>query len=278
MSLQEEHARRARTADIPQLHEQVVSSVLQHVALRHRLASSSLTCKSWRSAANAATKEELENQAFEAHGVRPDFLQSMGQLRFLKIEAGASPDALLLLCDALSLLGELRGVTFRLKMLSIPGLVTPGVDMTPLLSLQQLQYLFVGGEVVDDAVAGSVLAKMTQLMRLKVFGAPQLTGQGMLALTSLKKLIELEIGGCGFSITLSNEDQEGYVSLHHDEDGPPDVWMQLLARCLRSDVCLKEATAQLLAYHAEVEKKLKLAYAHMRADAEHYASVCGSDD
>uniref|UniRef100_A0A383W1S6 Uncharacterized protein n=1 Tax=Tetradesmus obliquus TaxID=3088 RepID=A0A383W1S6_TETOB len=166
----------------------------------------------------------------------------------------------------------------ELKMLSIPGLVAPGVDLTPLLSLQQLQYLFVGGEVVDDAVASSVLAKMTQLMRLKVFGAPQLTDQGLLALTSRKKLIELEIGGCGFNSTLSNEDQEGYVSLHHDEGGPPDVWMQLLARCLRSDVCLKEATAQLLAYHAEVEKGLELAYAHMRADAEHYASVCGSDD
>uniref|UniRef100_A0A383W1U9 F-box domain-containing protein n=1 Tax=Tetradesmus obliquus TaxID=3088 RepID=A0A383W1U9_TETOB len=72
-----------------------------------------LSCTSALALAALTALQELEIQAFEAHGVRPDFLQSMGQLRFLKIEAGASPDALLLLCDALPLLGELRGVTFR---------------------------------------------------------------------------------------------------------------------------------------------------------------------
>jgi hypothetical protein len=84
-----------------------------------------------------------------------------------------------------------------LELLSIPGLVQLGVDMGPLLGLWQLRELYVGGEAVDDGVAGSVLAHMVRLRQLEVAGAPHLTDAGVLALAGNKGLRELLLVECG---------------------------------------------------------------------------------
>jgi hypothetical protein len=83
------------------------------------------------------------------------------------------------------------------ELLSIPGLVQPGVDMSPLLGLGRLQDLYVGGVAIDDEVAGSVFARMGGLRRLEVAAAPQLTDDGVLALAGNKGLRELLLVRCG---------------------------------------------------------------------------------
>jgi hypothetical protein len=103
-----------------------------------------------------------------------------------------------------------------LQWLWFPGLVAPGVDLSQLLALEQLYCLFLGGEVIDDDVTVNILAHMTQLERLKVYAAPQLTDQGLLALTALKWLTQLEAWGCGISSSVSTEDQEGCLKLYHE--------------------------------------------------------------
>jgi hypothetical protein len=84
-----------------------------------------------------------------------------------------------------------------LELLSIPGLVQPGVDMSPLLQLWQLRELYVGGAAIDDEVAGSVLAHMVGLRRLEVAGAPHLTDAGVLSLAGNKGLRQLLLVRCG---------------------------------------------------------------------------------
>jgi hypothetical protein len=101
-----------------------------------------------------------------------------------------------------------------LKSLEVPGLVQPGVDMGPLTALTALTDLFVGGEVVDDGVASSVLAKMTGLEGLRIYHAPQLTDEGLLALSSLKQLEQLAAWNCRFTRMVSDEDHPGSLELN----------------------------------------------------------------
>jgi hypothetical protein len=76
-------------------------------------------------------------------------------------------------------------------MLWMPGLVEPGVDVSALLRLTALTALYIGGEVIDDYVAVSVLADMSSLRVSAVCDASQLTYQGLLALTALTSLRQL---------------------------------------------------------------------------------------
>jgi hypothetical protein len=62
----------------------------------------------------------------------------------------------------------------------------------------------------------SVLAKMTQLQLLKVYAAPQLTDKGLLALTALKGLTQLEAWGCSFSRRVSTENEAGCLKLYYE--------------------------------------------------------------
>jgi hypothetical protein len=83
-------------------------------------------------------------------------------------------------------IGRLVQCCPALEMLWIPGMVQPGVDMSPLLRLTALTELFVGGEVVTDGVASRVLAQMTRLKELMLFCVPELTEQGKAALAALE--------------------------------------------------------------------------------------------
>jgi hypothetical protein len=89
-----------------------------------------------------------------------------------------------------------------LELLSIPGLVQPGVDMSPLLGLWRLRELYVGGVAINDDVAGSVLAHMVGLRRLEVAGALRLTDAGVLALAGNKGLRELLLVACGLGTSM----------------------------------------------------------------------------
>jgi hypothetical protein len=92
-----------------------------------------------------------------------------------------------------------------LEQLCIAGLVEPGVDMSPLLQLTALTELYVGGGVVDDNMAGSVLARLSSLQSLGVFVAKKFTDCGLLKLTSLKQLTRLVIAGCKISRKVSRD-------------------------------------------------------------------------
>jgi hypothetical protein len=111
-------------------------------------------------------------------------------------------------CFGLGDVSRLVACCPALQTLWIPGLVAQGVDLSGLLSMEQLYCVFVGGEVRDDDVASNILAHMTQLGRLKVYAAPQLTDQGLLAFTALRGLTMLESWRCGFSSSVSTEDQD----------------------------------------------------------------------
>jgi hypothetical protein len=102
-----------------------------------------------------------------------------------------------------------------LETLWVPGLVQPGVDMSPLTALTALTELLVGGEAVDDGVASSVLAKMTGLERLRIYHAPQLADEGLLALSSLRCLQQLAAWKCGFSRMVSDEDHPGSLDMEY---------------------------------------------------------------
>jgi hypothetical protein len=75
--------------------------------------------------------------------------------------------------------------------------------MSPLLQLTALTKLLVGGDVVDDNVACHVLSRLSSLQSLGVFDAKKFTDRGLLALTALKQLTRLAIGGCGISCEVS---------------------------------------------------------------------------
>jgi hypothetical protein len=85
--------------------------------------------------------------------------------------------------------------------------------MSPLTALTALTELCVGGRVVNDCVASSVLAKMTGLEFLRIYHAPQLTDKGLLALSSLRQLEQLAAWKCGFSRMVSDGDNPGSLDL-----------------------------------------------------------------
>lgn len=98
--------------------------------------------------------------------------------------------------------GELARLVQRcpaLQLLFIPGLLQPGVDMTPLTSLTALTWLSVGGAAVDDGAASAALAGLTRLRRLYIYAAPQLTDWGLLKLTALRQLTDLKVWSSGVS-------------------------------------------------------------------------------
>jgi hypothetical protein len=75
--------------------------------------------------------------------------------------------------------------------------------------------LFVGGEAVHDGVASSALAKMTGLERLRIYHVPQLTDEGLLALSSLRRLQQLAAWKCSFSRMVSDEDHLGSLDFEY---------------------------------------------------------------
>lgn len=55
----------------------------------------------------------------------------------------------------------------------------------------------------DGYVACDVLAQLSGLQRLGVFAAREVTDSGLLALTALRQLTRLAVGGCGISPEVS---------------------------------------------------------------------------
>jgi hypothetical protein len=89
-----------------------------------------------------------------------------------------------------------------LECLSIPGMVDEDEDVTPLAALTALTALFISGEAFTDGVISEVLAPLTQLQRLQIYNAPNMTDQGLLALSALRQLTVLGAWDCGISEAL----------------------------------------------------------------------------
>lgn len=122
-----------------------------------------------------------------------------------------------------------------LQQLGIPGLVEPGVQMQPLLQLTALTWLSVGGEMVTDDVACDVLAQLSGLRQLGVFDASGFTDCGLLALTQLRQLAWLAVGGCGISAEVSARFAHG-GEIQEDDEGE-SLELRLQVRCFILQVC-----------------------------------------
>jgi hypothetical protein len=123
-----------------------------------------------------------------------------------------------------------------LESLWVPGLLQPIVELSPLTALTALTELVVGGEVVHDGMASSVLAKMTGLERLRIYFVPHLTDAGLLSLSSLRQLEQLAAWKCGFSSMVSHEHHVGSLELE-DSLSAGGHQPQLLNAYYISDVC-----------------------------------------
>lgn len=89
-----------------------------------------------------------------------------------------------------------------LQLLSIPGLVQPGVGGSALAAftaLTALTSLTVGEPTVDDAAASGTLSALTGLRCLQMYCVPQMTDRGLLSLSALRKLTHLEVADSGVS-------------------------------------------------------------------------------
>jgi hypothetical protein len=86
-----------------------------------------------------------------------------------------------------------------LEYLSIPGMVEDFEDVTPLAALTALTGLFVGGDAVYDDNISAAVAPLTRLQHLLIYHAPNMTDQGLLALSALRQLTVLVAWECGFS-------------------------------------------------------------------------------
>jgi hypothetical protein len=89
-----------------------------------------------------------------------------------------------------------------LEYLSVPGMVQVEEHLDPLTALTALTGLFVGGEAVSDDAISSALAPLTGLQRLQIYQAPDMTDQGLLALSALRQLTTLGASNCGISEAL----------------------------------------------------------------------------
>jgi hypothetical protein len=114
---------------------------------------------------------------------------------------------------------RLVGCCPGLERLWIAGLVQRGLDMSPLLQLTALTDLCIGGEVVTEDVASSVLSQLTRLRCLSVYSAQGLTDSGLLALTGLTQLTQLVVAkrkGRGISddvATVGDDDLGKWIEL-----------------------------------------------------------------
>jgi alkylhydroperoxidase family enzyme len=120
-----------------------------------------------------------------------------------------------------------------LQSVTIPGLVQPGVDISPLTALTALQELIIGGAAVDNDAAVEVLARLTGLDRLQIYHAPLLSDQGLLALTALRRLVLLIAWDCSFSEPVADgaENEEaadaGMTALQIIEGTTVSCWSSL---------------------------------------------------
>jgi hypothetical protein len=87
----------------------------------------------------------------------------------------------------------------NLQSLWIPGVVQPGVDMSPLLQLTGLTKLGLAGEAVNDNMSHNVLRRLAGLQHLDLSYAEGLTDVGLLALTSRRQLTQLQTQCCGIA-------------------------------------------------------------------------------
>ncbi|KAF6263973.1 hypothetical protein COO60DRAFT_266135 [Scenedesmus sp. NREL 46B-D3] len=135
-----------------------------------------------------------------------------------------------------------------LEFLSIPGVVRPGLGVSHLTALTALTGLFVGGGVVDDNAASTALAQLTGLRRLQVHAGPGMTDQGLLAMSALRSLTRLGAWDCGISSAVADQDITiTIVGFETQGTEVPDVWLQVLARCTRSEDCQVDAINGLVA-------------------------------
>jgi hypothetical protein len=107
-------------------------------------------------------------------------------------------------------LGRLVRCCPGLEYLSIPGMTPEGVDIRPLTALTALTGLLVSGEAVRDDAISAALAPLTRLQQLQIYQAPDMTDQGLLALSALRQLSKLAAWECGISkAVLDNEYDTG---------------------------------------------------------------------
>jgi hypothetical protein len=132
-----------------------------------------------------------------------------------------------------------------LERLAFAGVVPVNADMSPLRQLTALTELVVGGEVVDDDVASSVLAQLTRLQRLDVHCA-LMEDQGLLALTALTRLTRLAASYCSFSKEVSRPGEEGGFLDLAGKVSNWSVWLRaggvLVYSCVFLDTCARRLT------------------------------------
>jgi hypothetical protein len=128
-----------------------------------------------------------------------------------------------------------------LERLWMAGLVQRGVDMSLLLQLTALTDLCIGGEVVNNDVASSVLAQLTGLRSLGVYESRSFDDIGLLALTALQQLTRLAVGNCGISFEVSNSFAVERIEGLGDDEG----------ECLELEKKVRSGTAYtFIAVHA----------------------------
>lgn len=114
--------------------------------------------------------------------------------------------------------------------------------MRPLLQLTALSDLCIGGEVVNDDVVIDVLSQLSSLRTLHVINARAITDRGLLALTALRQLTWLAVGGCGISFEVSRD----FASQWH---APDDIHGESLE--LPEEVRCPDAPLSLLGLFSE---------------------------
>jgi hypothetical protein len=120
--------------------------------------------------------------------------------------------------------GDIDGLVHccpSLEQLWVPHMVQLGVDVSAVQALTALTGLFIGGVVWDDDAAVGVLAGMSWLRQLELYGSPQLTDNGLLALAALTGLTKLCMVNCGLGGGILSRAERTERSKSH----------QLLLRC-----------------------------------------------
>ncbi|KAF8062024.1 PAT11 [Scenedesmus sp. PABB004] len=131
-------------------------------------------------------------------------------------------------------LARIAGCCPGLQELSLLGALEPKQQwgLRALLQLSALTLLVLGGESVDDGLAGGVLARLTGLRDLSVLASQQLSPRGIVRLTALTALTRLHVESESLARDLgpSSDPDDEYCNAFkiflRSEASPPDLWAQ----------------------------------------------------